>query len=99
MKNLLLFLKVVMLSTVISGLIGGIIGNIVSMIVPEHAHQIMPTWLMAMMLGGTVGLIVSSIVSIFFVIKATLHAKQSIVIYSSVGVSMLVVIGIAIWLL
>ncbi len=66
MTTFLAILKIVLLGVLSSVVLGAISGRIYSAIIPDHAHQIIPTWMMTAVIGAVLGLGISLICSIIF---------------------------------
>lgn len=58
----------------ISTVVGAVVGFITSLIHAEHAHQILPTWLIVSLLGGMIGFISSGIIAVYM----TYFGKQNL---------------------
>ncbi len=66
MTTFIAILKIVLLSALGSAVLGAISGRIYSAIISDHAHQIIPTWMMMGVVGAVLGLGISLICSFVF---------------------------------
>ncbi len=66
MTTFLAILKIVLLSALGSAVLGAISGRIHSAIIAEHAHQILPNWMIFGVLGAVLGFVISLICSLVF---------------------------------
>jgi uncharacterized membrane protein YfcA len=76
-------------STLLSGLcsavIGGILGYLYSQFTPDHAHQIVPTWMLLAVTGFIIAFVIGLLSSIYHIYKKTENPSLSkIVIISSI---------------
>ncbi len=66
MATVMAILKIVLLAALGSAVLGAISGLIYSAIIPDHAHQIIPTWMFMGVIGAVLGLVISLICSFIF---------------------------------
>lgn len=66
MTTFLAILKIVLLSALGSAVLGAVSGRIYSGIIPDHAHQIIPMWMMMGVVGAVLGLGISLVCSFVF---------------------------------
>jgi hypothetical protein len=76
-------------SSILSGLsaavLGGMLGYFYSQITPDHAHQIVPTWMILAVTGFVIAFVIGLISSIYHIYKKTESPSLSkIVMISSV---------------
>lgn len=90
MSNVLLVLKPVGLSVIITAILAGVIGGLTAMVSPEHPHQIFPNWVILCVLGGFVALTCSLIACLVLIANGGLAQHQRKVIYISVATSIMV---------
>ncbi len=78
MNHLLFILKTVIFSVLISGLLGFLSGILWSMIIPDHAHNPLPTWLATLVVAVIIALIIGIIVSSFLTFSKKANLKNAL---------------------
>lgn len=74
MNNFYFFIKSILIGVGISAVVGAIVGFVSSLIHADHAHQILPKWLIVMVLGSMIGAISSVVVAVYM----TYFGKQNL---------------------
>ncbi len=75
----------VFLSAISSAILGGILGCFYAQFNPDHAHQIIPTWMILAVLGFVAAFVLALLLSIYHIYKKTENPSLSkIVLLSSV---------------
>ncbi len=69
MEKIFFFAKIILTSGLLVGLIGAGLGRISMFYSPDHAHQILPTWLIMGFMGLILGKLTGLVVAIYFVIR------------------------------
>ncbi len=74
MNNFYFFIKSILLGVGVSAVVGAVVGFIKSLMRADHAHQILPTWLIVSILGGIIGFMSSVIIAVYM----TYFGKQNL---------------------
>jgi phosphate/sulfate permease len=81
------------LSSILSGLsaavLGGILGYLYSQFTPDHAHQIVPTWMILAVVGFIIAFVIGLISSIYHIYKKTANPSLLKIVIISSAISFL----------
>ncbi len=73
----------VFLSALSSAILSGILGYLYSTINPDHAHQIIPTWMILAVLGFVAAFVLALLLSIYHIYKKTENPSLSKIVLAS----------------
>jgi len=92
--SIVLIAKSILAPSILGLLIGAIGGKIYSMKVPEHAHQMIPSWMIFGIVCGFATLVVAIIGTIFLSIKGNLQENSTKLAIISVVVGTVLLIAL-----
>jgi len=94
MKNLVFAIQSVFAGLGISAIAGALIGFVTSLIKSEHAHQLLPDWLILMVVGGIIGGVLALALAIYMIYTGSQNLKMLAIRVGAATIILLLIIAL-----